>query len=372
MASGFKKIKLFTTVVTVLAAVSFFHPAILDAAAPLGIKWTRQLKAGNRAGIKRNLNFATPQVAGDRLFVGNSGGNFYSIDIKRGKVLWRIKLDGPVISKPLFEDGVLYLGDGKGVVYSINASNGEKNWHSYVGEEVMTTPVADKGSIYVATENNSLFALDKSAGAIKWMKSRPMPFSAMSIRGFSSPILIDGNIYVGNTDGVLVVYEASNGNKLFTLPVAAQRAVFTDIDTTPLKHEGRIIFSSMEGGLYSVDHKTGKEHWTQLIGTPNNIAYSEGLLYVTASGKAYCIKIETGEKVWENDLDVPELSEAALTEKYIATVSTNDRLFLLDKATGDIVYHRSLGGGSFGSPVVADGKILLLTNSGQVYAFKIR
>lgn len=368
MDSSFKTLKR----VSLFLIVCFVFPVGSEAAtSSLNLDWTSKLRTGKVAS-KRHLNFATPVAVSEHVYVGNSGGYFYAVDINRGKKVWEIKLQGPVLSRPLFEAGAIYIGDGKGVVYSINAENGEINWHSYIGEEVMTTPALDENCIYVATQSNSVFALDKSSGAIKWSSSRRLPFSSLTIKGHASPILIDKKIYVGDTDGVLVVYNSANGEKLSTLPLAAGRATFTDIDSSPLREDGKLILSTMEGALYSIDYKTGKEHWSVPIGTPNNIVYRNGLLYVTAAGKAFCLKVDSGETVWEKDLNVPELSEPALSAEYVAVVSTDDKLFLLDISTGDIVLERHLGGGSFGSPIISGGRLLVLTNSGSLCAFRIK
>ena len=196
-----------------------------------------------------------------------------------------------------------------------------------------------------------------------------MPFSSLTIKGFSDPVLIDGKIYVGNTDGVVIVYAADSGKKLSTIPLAAGRGQFTDVDASPLKIDGQMIFSSMEGVLVSVDAMNKKDRWSQAIGTPNNIAYSNANLYVTARGKVYALNAESGDIVWEKDLDVPELSAPAVGNNYMIVVSTRDRIYMLDKTTGDIVTERHLGGGTYGSPIISDERLLVLTNSGQLFSF---
>lgn len=362
----------------IIAAISFFLVLTPLSGAEAGksslnVDWASTLKTGEKAS-KRKLNFATPAVADDHVYVGSSGGFFYSVNLKDGKKLWEIGLEGPVRSKALVEGDAIYVGDGKGVVYSIKRDNGDINWHAYIGEEVMTTPASDGKTIYVSTQNNSVFALDKVAGAVKWTARRALPFSALSLKGHSGPQLIGDRIYVGDTDGVLVVYGAADGRKIATFPFATGRGLFTDIDTTPLKDGGHIILSSMEGGLYSVDYATGREVWSRPVGTPNNIAYMDGRIFVAAGGKVYCMDAGSGDIAWEKDLrplEADELSEAALSGAFVAVISTNDKVFVLKRADGEIVLERHLGGGSFGSPIITDGRLIVLTNKGNLYAFRL-
>lgn len=338
---------------------------------PVNVKWVSQLKGGLSEG-KRNLNFSTPLVAGEKVYAGNDSGFFYCNDLVKGKKLWRIKLEGAVLSKPSFDGGVVFVGDGKGQVYSINADSGLVNWHAYIGEELMTTPAIDENNVYVSTENNSVVAIDRASGSIKWTAKRQQPFSSLAIKGHSSPIIIDDKIYVGDTDGVVVVYNKGTGQKVATWPVATGRGQFTDIDTTLLRDNGLVLFSSMEGGLYAVDYKSGDEKWSLPIGTPNNLVYDGGNLYVSVGGKVVALGIDKGDKLWESTVDESELSEPVAGKNFIAVASTANKIYLLDKTNGKIVYSRYIGGGAFGSPVIAGDRLLILSNSNQLYAFKIR
>lgn len=338
---------------------------------PIRLDWTSRLKS-ERFGGNKFLNFASPYVAGDQVFVGGAGKYFYAINLSDGKKVWETKLEGPILSKPFFDGSTVYIGDGEGYVYALNAADGEEIWKVYIGEEVMSSPAANDNTIFIGTQNDSIFALDKSSGSIKWAQSRHSPFQGMSIKAASDPVVIEGKVYVGNTDGVLVAYNAATGEKVLTLPVAMARAIFTDIDTSPLKYNGQLVFSTMEGALYSYDYKGMKEKWSKSIGTPNNIVYSGGLLYITAQGKVYCLQAESGETVWEKDLDVLEASQPAIAGNYIVIISTKDKLYLLDKTSGEVALERHLGGGTFGEPVVADGKILVLSNSNQLFSFKLQ
>lgn len=363
-------VKSFKALASVVFLVIFFGAAYLSAATmPITLNWASKLKSGRTASNK-TLNFATPTVVGLRVYVGSVGKKLYAINLLNGKKIWEATLQGPVLSSPAHDNGVLYIGDGKGEAYAINAENGSINWHSYIGEEIMTTPAVDETSVYIATQNNALYALDKSAGTTKWTTLRPMPFSSMTIKGHSSPVIIDEKIYVGNTDGVLVVYDPIDGKKLKIIPVAVGRGRFTDIDTTVLKEGSDLFFSSMEGGLYSMNYKTGKEKWAKSIGTPNNIVYRDGLIYLSTDDKVYCLKMDNGEEVWAKALEVPGLSEVALGKSHAAVVSTDDKLYLLDLTTGEVALERHLGKGTFGSPVVIDDRLLVLTNNGQLYSFK--
>lgn len=337
----------------------------------MSVDWSSSLK-NNLAGVNKALNFSTPVVCDDKVYIGSSKGFFYSINAVTGKKQWTKELAGPVLSKPLCDGSAIYLGDGKGYVYSLSKDTGIENWRAFIGEEVMSTPVADGNNVYVATNNNSLFALSKDGGAIAWSSRRSQPFSPMSIRGFSSPILIDGKIYIGNTDGVLVVYNAKDGAKLSTIPLASGRGIFTDIDSLVLDGS-KILFSSMEGSLVCMDVKTHKEYWTANVGTPNNVFASGGNIFAVANAKVISLSAADGKVVWESPLpEVLEGSAPVATEQYVIVASTDDKIFFLNREDGKIIFKRHLGGGTFGSPIMNGEQLLVMTNGGQLYAFKVK
>lgn len=357
-------------VVLFLLTIFFVSSNVFADTSLLSQGWSSSLGSKEK-GARKGLSFATPLESGGVVYVGNSKGEFFAIGFDSGKKLWTAVLEGAVVSKPLLAGDSLYVGDDKGVVYSINAKTGEISWHAYVGDEVMTTPAFDDNHIFVACENNTVVAIDRSAGSIKWRAVRPLPFASMTIKGYSSPVVVDKKIFVGNTDGVLVGYNSADGAKVATIPISEGRGEFSDIDTTPLYVNGKLLFSSMEGTLHSIDVRSLKDVWKKSIGTPNNIAYEGGLIYLTSKGTVLCLKENDGETVWEKDLKVTGLSEVAIAGNYLAVVSTTDKIYILDKATGEVALERHLGGGTYGSPIFAGEKLLVLANNGNLFSFKL-
>ena len=63
---------------------------------------------------------ASPLVADGYLYVGAPGGAFYALGVEDGGVLWRLDLDGAVLSSAAMgADGTLYVGTERGTVYSV-------------------------------------------------------------------------------------------------------------------------------------------------------------------------------------------------------------------------------------------------------------
>ena len=52
--------------------------------------------------------------------MGAPGGAFYALGVEDGEVLWRLDLDGAVLSSAAMgADGTLYVGTERGTVYSV-------------------------------------------------------------------------------------------------------------------------------------------------------------------------------------------------------------------------------------------------------------
>jgi len=53
------------------------------------------------------------------LYIGSTDGAIYSLDAKTGALRWRFQTDGPVISSPTIEEGLVYVGSADRYLYAL-------------------------------------------------------------------------------------------------------------------------------------------------------------------------------------------------------------------------------------------------------------
>ena len=119
--------------------------------------------------------------------------------------------DGPseLIATPTFADGLLYVaigqdpehGEGVGQLSCIDPSgSGELKpvWTFKGLERTISTPAAKDGLLYACDYTGRLFCLDAKTGKEYWK---------FDTKGhiWSSPLIVDGKIYLGNEEGELFI-----------------------------------------------------------------------------------------------------------------------------------------------------------------------
>ena len=76
----------------------------------------------------------------------------------------------------------------------------------------------------------------------------------------SSPCYLDGSIYFGSSDSFLYAVDAASGTQKWKFETNGA------IASSPVIHSGTLFFGSWNGYLYAVDVKTGKQRWKFLLG----------------------------------------------------------------------------------------------------------
>ncbi|MBI2342531.1 MAG: PQQ-binding-like beta-propeller repeat protein, partial [Deltaproteobacteria bacterium] len=130
--------------------------------------------------------------------------------------------------------------------------NGQIEWQIETGEEISSKPAVDNDVIYVATTQKHIVALDKFGRGKKWQTSKVGSLQQITIKGSSSPLMYNGNIYVGYADGTFNCFKASNGELVWSKQLSDRASQFVDVDSTPLILDGVIYVASMDGKTHAI------------------------------------------------------------------------------------------------------------------------
>ncbi|MFH0800215.1 MAG: PQQ-binding-like beta-propeller repeat protein [Pseudomonadota bacterium] len=321
---------------------------------------------------RQPYQFSTPLIDGERIFVGADAGAFYAFDAARIKRLWKFKTEGPVNGKAAAADGTVYFGDSKAFVYALNEENGEERWRVRLDSEVLATPLVQGARLYVCDMSGRLYALDRQSGGEIWHTEQSDRGSGFSVRRASSPAAGDGSVVVGSAGGTVIAYRESDGSVRWARQIGDKQSQIYDIDTKPLIEGGRIFVSSADGQMKALDPATGQVLWTADAGGVNDILFRDGRLYASGGGVLSAVDPATGDIFWQQDLETPEISSPVAGEHFIAVASTVDKVYLIDSDTGDIIYERFVGKGSFGDPLVVADRLYLLANKSLLFEFKVK
>ena len=112
------------------------------------------------------------------------------MDAVSGDLRWRYKAGGAVRSSPAVVDGVVYFGSGDGYLYAVDALEGtptptptnvyditptptpltirEEIWRYETGDSGRSSPVVVDGVVYVGSQDGYLYAVDADSGDLRW------------------------------------------------------------------------------------------------------------------------------------------------------------------------------------------------------------
>ncbi len=225
------------------------------------------------------------------------------------EALWTFKTGGAIWGTPTVGNSTVYFGSDDGTVYALDAQKGTPRWKFATQGIVRSKPALAGNSIYFASDDGYLYALDARSGAQVW-RTDIGNFVARDVReklgtstdpkGYddfqSSPLVVDGKIYIGSFDGNLYAVAADNGLISWTFKAEEK------IRATPALADGVVYVGSWDEAMYAVDAKTGQLRWkTSVEGEVQTTALvANGLVY-TASRKASVMALDaqTGDKKWE-------------------------------------------------------------------------
>ena len=199
-------------------------------------------------------------VAGGRPQVVFPGGDgwIYSFEPLTGDLLWKFDCNpkGSVwqlgrgtrnnfVAPPAFVDGRVYIavgqdpehGEGPGHFYSVDASGigdvtgTHQVWH-YGGKEFrrsLSTAAVHGDLVFITDLSGFLHCVDRETGRPHWVHD-------LSAEVWSSPMVVDGKVFIGDEDGDVEVLEAGKkknvlaetnmNNSVYTISVAAKGVLY--------------------------------------------------------------------------------------------------------------------------------------------------
>ena len=135
--------------------------AAADAAKAKGVAVSRDaVRSGERVWSINVPGMQAPWVAGESLFVVDTGGQLMSLTRKDGRAIWTVRLPGSTIwSGPVLAGGRLWVASDKGLLVGVDGASGRIEQQINVGAPVYIAPIIAGGRMYIFTDKAKLIAL---------------------------------------------------------------------------------------------------------------------------------------------------------------------------------------------------------------------
>ena len=262
------------------------------------IEWKNSFKGENEIG-----NFL-PDFSAQNLFFSDASGNVSSINASTGDRNWSIELNF-LASGTSAGFGLVVVSDIDGNVIAVNQNDGSKLWSTNVKGEVLSKVAIDAKVVVVKTGSGELLGLDKENGEILWSYRSKLPL--LTVRGSSSPVIVDDLVYVSFDNGRLGVFELNSGFQVWDGAISYVKGVselenLIDSDSSPVVDGGLIYTTNYQGNLNIFDTAQKRSVWSYETSSFYSPIVSRGMLtIVEANSGLRSFALKTLQESWINE-----------------------------------------------------------------------
>lgn len=367
------------------ASKSYGHLALAENP---GKAWTVQI-AGS---TNRERLAAAPVIGGNRLFVEGTDGVISAFDKKTGERLWTWRDEDMTKDQApsafgggvSFDGGKLYATDGVGDVIALNAETGEMLWKVKPAGPLRGAPTIAFGQLFVMTQDNQIIALNLADGSLVWDESGSATQSG--VFGVAAPAAGQGTVIAGYSSGELTAYRYENGRVLWSDALARTNisttvGSITDIDADPIIDSGRVYALGQGGRMAAYELLTGQRVWElNLAGISTPAIAGEWIFTLTDDARLLAIARSSGRVRWitqlqrfkdEKDKKGPIFwTGPVLAGGQLWVASSRGEVWKVSAGEGSAQLFADIGQPVSLAPVVADGYLYLLDDSGTIHAWK--
>ncbi|MDA8604703.1 outer membrane protein assembly factor BamB [Gammaproteobacteria bacterium] len=245
-----------------------------------------------------------PAFSADNIFFADSTGQIKSFNSSQGKVNWEKKVNS--LSSGISSGfGMLVVADTDGNIISLDQADGSILWSVNVKGEVLAPSAISSKFVIVKTGSGELIALDKSNGEILWSYRSKLP--TLTIRGSSSPVIVDNKVYVSFDNGRLTVFELDSGFPVWDGAISyvsgtSELENLIDSDSNPIVEGGLVYTTNYQGNINIFDIAQKRSVWQAEASSFYSPLLIKGLIVLVESGsnmKSYSTK--TLQESWNSN-----------------------------------------------------------------------
>jgi len=184
----------------------------------------------------------------------------------------------------------------------------------------------------------------------------------------SIPVVVDGIVYVGSTNGNFYALDAANGHLRWSYPTGS-------VESRPAVVGGVVYVGSGDLKVYALDAANGHLRWSYLTGywVDSGPAVADGVVYVGSDDhKVYALDAANGHLRWSYTTGDFVDSSPAVAGGVVYVGSDDTKVYALDAANGHLRWSYTTGGDIYSSPTAAGGIVYVGSTDGNLYALRAR
>ena len=374
------------------------HPGLSAGHTGGNVKAALPFKRAWRASIGGSgdslTELAQPMVAGEQVFTVAPNGTVTAFDIKTGKTNWQVSVEEftddplPGIAGGLSVRGkTLFVHAGGRSLAALSVQDGSTIWSISVRLPFLGGPtVIGQEAIAVTDLDGNIFAYSANDGTLFWERVG-LPVNTV-VYGAPSPAFANGQLAVAGYGGDISLLDANSGQIIWSDSLAAfsprtplQR--LGDIRAHPVFDGGIVFAVSQAGQIAAFNARSGLSIWDKPIGgIEMPWVAGKSLFLQTIDGRLYALRRSDGAVRWVVDLpgalpkgvvaseDIPRYVGPVVVDGKVMVISKSGSLFAFDADTGDGGKTIDVGSDVVTAPQLASGMMFVLSGNGTLTAFE--
>jgi outer membrane protein assembly factor BamB len=351
-------------------------PGHLALASAVKVAWTAD--AGKGSSFFGKVT-ASPIVAEGKVFTLDAAGRVSAFNASTGAAVWTANLtpqgekDQEGFGGGIAADGGrLYAGTGFGYVIALDLGTGKKLWEKNVSSPIRSSPTASAERVFVVSRDGQVYCLSGSDGSELW-SFRGMPERA-SILSNQSPAVDGDFVIVPYPTGDIIALSVHDGRAVWSDSLSRSRtasslAAMSDA-SRPAVDRGFVFVAGHGGRTVANTQRTGERMWSLNVASIQPPAIAGDTVYVVdTGGQAMAISRSEGKIHWTAKLPGGSTwSGPVLAGNQLWLASSKGNLVSVDAVTGRVVATQDMGAPVFIAPVVAGGRMFVLTDKARLVA----
>lgn len=351
---------------------------------------SEKASAGDGNAFEHTL-IPRPVVAGGTVYAMDGEGQISAHDAANiGRTLW---LSEGVSEKKqpdvagggmAFDQGRLYAVSGRGMVVAIDAASGKILWRKTGNPPLRSAPKVADGKLLVVTIDSQLIVFDAASGEIAW--DHHGIDETAGLLNSVSPTVAGDTVIVPYESGELYALSLIDGHEMWNNSLALGKrtqasSIFAGIGGDPVV-DGDVVFAVSSGGLLAVySVLQGQRLWEKPVAALNTPWVSGDYLFlITADNTLVAFVKYDGRVRWS--VQLPGFGDMegkrrpilwrgpVLVDGKLAVVGSRGEMKLFSAADGSALSTVSIPDDIYTAPVVAGGRMYLVTKGAKLYVLQ--
>ncbi|GAB4513543.1 MAG: hypothetical protein Tsb0019_10940 [Roseibium sp.] len=348
--------------------------------------WRAQVGTSGRGITSAALRLsARPVSDGSRIYVYKPNGEVVALSTGGGRQ-WtqNLRPEGERDIGPgggvAVEGGVVYAATSYRQLAALEAGSGRVIWKADIDTPARGAPVAGNGHVFVVSQSNEVYALNQSDGSVAWTYAGIEETGG--VLSAASPAISGNRVIVPFSSGEIMAIDIKSGEPAWADGVSRgfrtlALSGLADVSASPVVSGGTVFATGVAGRTVAVDVRTGQRRWEQDLGSVHTPVVSGSALFmVDLDDRMVALDAKSGETLWATALPRPEKKKKRrnwagpiLANGALVAFSSDGQIAMVDAASGSMMLTQRTNTDVFVTPIVAGGRIVVLTDNDGVAAF---